>query len=193
MYPTRNDLPEATREKAITLLNARLADAVDLQTQMKQAHWNLKGPHFIALHELFDEINEEVEDYVDLIAERAVQLGGIALGTARLAAANSTLAEYPHDIAASDLHVEAVADALAAFGKAVRASIARADDLGDADTADIFTEVSRGVDKYLWFVEAHLQGEPATATARPTGPRAVNGGPNRTGGPRRTGGRTARR
>jgi starvation-inducible DNA-binding protein len=193
MYPTRNDLPEATREKAIALLNARLADAVDLQTQMKQAHWNLKGPHFIALHELFDEINEEVEDYVDLIAERAVQLGGIALGTARLVAANSTLAEYPHDIAAGELHVEAVANALATFGKAVRAEIARADDLGDADSADIFTEVSRGVDKYLWFVEAHLQGEPATARDRPAGPRAVNGGPHRTSGPRRTGGRPARR
>src|SRR5689334_18673029 len=95
MYPTRNDLPEAARTKLVDLLNARLADAVDLQTQCKQAHWNVKGPSFIALHELFDKVNGEVEDYVDLIAERAVQLGGTAKGTARQAALRSSLPEYP--------------------------------------------------------------------------------------------------
>src|SRR5436305_736048 len=94
MYPTKNDLPEGTRRQVIELLNARLADAIDLQTQTKQAHWNLKGPSFIALHKLFDEINEDVEDYVDLIAERAVQLGGVAEGTARTIAKRSSLAEY---------------------------------------------------------------------------------------------------
>src|SRR3954454_22140148 len=94
MYATKNDLPEATRTKIIDLLNARLADAIDLQTQCKQAHWNVKGPNFIALHELFDKINEEAEDYVDLIAERVVQLGGTAEGTARSVAKHSTLAEY---------------------------------------------------------------------------------------------------
>jgi starvation-inducible DNA-binding protein len=159
MYTTKNDLPEAARAELIDLLNARLADAIDLQTQMKQAHWNVKGPHFIALHELFDKINEEVEDYVDLIAERAVQLGGIANGTARQVAARSTLAEYPDSIADGPRHVEAVAEALAAFGRSVRTAIVIADDLGDADGADIFTEVSRGTDKWLWFVEAHLQAQ----------------------------------
>src|SRR5467141_4709166 len=98
MFKTKNDLPEATRVKAVELLNARLADCTDLQTQSKQAHWNVKGPHFIALHELFDKINEEVEDYVDLIAERAVQLGGAAEGTARMVAKRSSLAEYPANI-----------------------------------------------------------------------------------------------
>ena len=93
MYPTKNDLPEATRRQMIELCNARLADAIDLQTQTKQAHWNVKGPHFIALHELFDKVNEDVEDYVDLIAERAVQLGGTVEGTARSVAKRSTLAE----------------------------------------------------------------------------------------------------
>jgi starvation-inducible DNA-binding protein len=175
MYPTRNDLPEATREKAIALLNARLADAVDLQTQMKQAHWNLKGPHFIALHELFDEINEEVEDYVDLIAERAVQLGGIANGTAREVAQRSSLAEYPHEIGDGSAHVEAVSNALAAFGKGVRAAIAKADELGDADASDIFTEVSRGTDKWLWFVEAHQQAAEPEVSAAP-GPRRAHRG-----------------
>src|SRR5580693_9371980 len=95
MFKTKNDIAEKTREKVIKLLNARLADAIDLQTQTKEAHWNVKGPNFIALHELFDKINEEVEDYVDDIAERAVQLGGVAEGTARLVAKRSSLAEYP--------------------------------------------------------------------------------------------------
>src|SRR3954462_13571841 len=95
MFPTRNSLPEGVREKVCALLNARLADAIDLQSQMKQAHWNVKGPSFIAIHELFDNINEDVEDYVDDIAERAIQLGGTALGTARVVAKSSTLGEYP--------------------------------------------------------------------------------------------------
>jgi starvation-inducible DNA-binding protein len=158
-FPTRNDLPAATCTKVISLLNARLADCIDLQTQLKQAHWNVKGPTFIALHELFDRINEAVEDYVDDIAERAVQLGGTALGTARLVAARSKLAEYPHDIADCADHVAAVSDALAAFGKTARAAINEADDAGDKDTADLFTEVSRGIDKWLWFVEAHAQAK----------------------------------
>ncbi len=172
MYATKNDLPEAKRAKLVTLLNERLADAIDLQTQMKQAHWNVKGPTFIALHELFDQINEDVEDYVDLIAERAIQLGGIANGTARQVAKATTLPEYPHQIADGADHVEAVSTALAAFGKAVRAAIDKCDDLGDADAADIFTEVSRGTDKWLWFVEAHQQGAArGGAAATPLGPR----------------------
>jgi starvation-inducible DNA-binding protein len=159
MYTTKNDLSESTRTKVAHLLNARLADAIDLQTQMKQAHWNVKGPSFIALHELFDKINEDVEDYVDLIAERVVQLGDIALGTARSVAQRSQQKEYPLNIASGRDHVEAVANALATFGKAARAAIDTSDELRDKDTADIFTEVSRGVDKWLWFVEAHLQAE----------------------------------
>ena len=158
MHSTHNDLPEVTRGKVIELLDARLADATDLQTQLKQAHWNVKGPSFIALHELFDKINEAVEDYVDDLAERVVQLGGTAHGTARQVATRSTLPEYPAVSAGRD-HVEAVATALAAFAKLARTSIDQADELGDKDTADIFTEISRGVDKWLWFVEAHLQAD----------------------------------
>jgi starvation-inducible DNA-binding protein len=158
VYRTHNDLPESIRGRVVELLNARLADSIDLQTQMKQAHWNVKGPTFIALHKLFDELNEDVEDYVDLIAERVVQLGGIAQGTARRIVPRSSLVEYP-DVSAAHDHVEAVSTALATYGRLVRAGIARSDDLGDADTADIFTEISRGVDKWLWFVEAHLQAK----------------------------------
>jgi starvation-inducible DNA-binding protein len=159
MYATKNDLSESVRTKLVQLLNARLADGIDLQTQTKQAHWNVKGPNFIALHELFDKVNEDVEDYVDLIAERVVQLGGIAQGTARSVAQRSQQKEYPLEISSGRDHAEAVASALATFGKVARAAIDTSDELRDKDTADIFTEVSRGVDKWLWMVEAHLHGE----------------------------------
>jgi starvation-inducible DNA-binding protein len=159
MNSTKNDLPEPTRAAVIEMLAARLADAIDLQTQTKQAHWNVKGPTFIALHELFDKVNEDVEDYVDLLAERIVQLGGYADGGVRTSAKRSTLAEYPIRAVSGRDHADALSSALASFGKSVRAGIDTSDAAGDKDTADIFTEISRGVDKWLWFVESHLQGD----------------------------------
>jgi starvation-inducible DNA-binding protein len=159
MHPTKNDIPETTRRQMIDLCNARLADAIDLQTQTKQAHWNVKGPQFIALHELFDKVNEDVEDYVDLIAERAVQLGGATEGTARSVAKRSKLAEYPVNSGTGRQHVDALSSALAAFGKLIRGAIEESDRVGDEGTNDIFIEISRGVDKWLWMVEAHLQPE----------------------------------
>jgi len=159
MYETENDISQQRRVELNALMNQRLADAVDLQLQMKQAHWNVKGPHFIGLHELFDQIDEAVEAYVDLIAERIVQLGGIAEGTVRVSARKSRLEEYPLDIADGVAHVEAVARALSTFGEEARKTINESDELGDADTSDIFTEISRGIDKWLWFVEAHTQAE----------------------------------
>jgi starvation-inducible DNA-binding protein len=159
MYMTKNDLSETTRKNVVALCNARLADAVDLQTQCKQAHWNVKGPSFIALHELFDKINEEVEDYVDLIAERVVQLGGFAEGTARMIVKRSSLSEYATTSGNEAENVEALGAALASFCKLARRAINESADLGDADTADIFTEISRGTDKWLWMVEAHLQAD----------------------------------
>ncbi len=159
MFPTKNDLPEAVRSKVVDLLNARLADAIDLQTQCKQAHWNVKGANFIALHKLFDEINEDVEEYVDLIAERAVQLGGTAEGTARTVAKRSSLNEYAAKGGDGREHVQALSSALASFGKTARSAIAQTSEAGDADSSDVFTEISRGVDKWLWMVEAHLGGE----------------------------------
>jgi len=159
MYKTKNDIPEQVRTQVIELCNARLADAIDLQTQCKQAHWNVKGPDFIALHELFDKVTEDVEEYVDLLAERAVQLGGIADGTARSVAKRSTLPEYAAKGATGSAHVDALSTALAAFGKLTRQAIDKCGELKDADTADLFTEISRGTDKWLWFVEAHLQAD----------------------------------
>ena len=157
LHSTKNDLSQETREKLITLLNARLADASDLKSQAKQAHWNVKGMSFIALHELFDDVATAVEAHIDLIAERVTTLGGTAMGTVRLAAENSTLSEYPHEITDGAAHVDALSTALSDFGKAVRAAIDESSELGDQDTADIFTEISREIDKQLWFVEAHIQ------------------------------------
>ena len=159
LNPTRNDLPAKPRAAVVELLNASLADAVDLQSQAKQAHWNVKGPNFIALHELFDKVADEVEEFTDDIAERAVQLGGVALGTVQAVAKNSRLAAYPLDLAAGKEHVAALSSALAKFGASARAAIDTADKRGDTDTADLFTEVSRGVDKLLWFIEAHAQAK----------------------------------
>jgi starvation-inducible DNA-binding protein len=158
LYPTKNDLPEAGRLEVIALLNQRLADGLDLQAQSKQAHWNVKGPTFIALHKLFDEINADVAEYVDLIAERIVQLGGIAEGTVGVVEGRSTLLDYPLALSTGAEHVAALSDALAAFGRTVRLGIEEMNELEDAGSADILTEISRGVDKWLWFVEAHQQG-----------------------------------
>lgn len=158
-HPSKIDLPEATCREMAALLNARLADAVDLSTQMKQAHWNVKGPSFIALHELFDTIHGEVLIHGDNMAERIVTMGGVACGTAAVAAHQSGLPTYPLDIVSGNDHVEAVSVALATFGGAVRRAIAAAGAAGDADTEDLFVEISRGVDKSLWLVEAHAQGE----------------------------------
>ena len=155
LHPTKNDLSADIRSKSVELLNARLADCLDLQTQVKQAHWNVHGPNFIALHKLFDEVNEDVQDYVDGLAERCVQLGGTALGTARVAAAKSTLAEYPLTITSGHDHVAALSSVLAAFGKVARKAIDQSNEFNDLDTADLFTEISRGTDKWLWMVEAH--------------------------------------
>lgn len=159
MHTTRNDLSADLRAKVTELLNARLADMIDLHLQSKQAHWNVKGPNFIALHELFDKVAEETEEYVDEIAERVTALAGTAKGTAAVVAKTSQLEAYPLDIVNGRDHVNALANALAKAGKNVRAAIEESAKLGDADTSDLFTGVSRELDKLLWMVEAHGQAE----------------------------------
>ena len=157
---TRNSLPKKICVEITVLLQERLADSIDLMMQAKQAHWNVKGRNFIALHELFDKVYTDAGTYVDVIAERIVQLGGTAYGTIRVAAKQSILPEYPLDISSGKNHVAELAHAIAFYGKLIRKAIAHASRLEDADTADIFTEVSRGADSNLWFVEAHEQAEP---------------------------------
>jgi starvation-inducible DNA-binding protein len=150
---TRNDLGVEVHEKATTLLNQHLADATDLYSQTKQAHWNVKGMQFFQLHELFDTLADSVEDYVDLIAERATSLGGAACGTVRLSAAASRLPEYPLDARNGR---QALAARFSILAASSRAAIDAANAMGDADTGDVFTEVSRGLDKHLWLLESHL-------------------------------------
>jgi len=157
MYKTKIDLSEKTRRNVIVILNERLSDAIDLQSQIKQAHWNVKGPYFIALHELFDKISDAVLEEIDEIAERITSLGGTAEGTVAVAAKRSKLKNYPLSITAGKDHLLYLSTQLSVFGKAVRAGIDETDELGDADTADLFTQISREIDKYLWFIEAHLQ------------------------------------
>jgi starvation-inducible DNA-binding protein len=158
LNPTGNDLNSNTKTVAIALLNARLADAIDLALLTKQAHWNIKGPQFIALHEMIDGFRTEIDTHVDTMAERAVQLGGTALGTSQVVATSTALAPYPTDIYKSDDHLHALVERYASAANSVRAAIDEASDAGDADTADIFTAYSRALDKSLWFLEAHLQG-----------------------------------
>lgn len=155
MHKTKNDLPQDVREQVVGILNSRLADAMDLKSQAKQAHWNVKGMNFIALHELFDQVATDVETHIDDIAERITTLGGTALGTVRVAASKSTLSEYPLEITDGLSHVDALSTALSDFGKVVRSNIDVTNDLGDADTADLLTGISRSIDKFTWFVEAH--------------------------------------
>jgi starvation-inducible DNA-binding protein len=158
MHNTKIDIAEDKRTRLIELLNQRLADSADLKSQAKQAHWNVKGMHFIALHELFDKVAAAADEHTDLIAERITTLGGTAYGTVRQAAQKSSLAEYPLEITDGTAHVDALSSVLADFGKKVRADIDTTSEIGDQDTADLLTEISRETDKNLWFVEAHIQG-----------------------------------
>ena len=153
---TRIDVAPKLRSSMIALLNQQLADTLDLYTQVKQAHWNVKGPHFIALHELFDKLAEELEGPVDDIAERITALGGVANGTARIAARASRLKEFPDGRIDGLKAVAALADRYAALAASTRAAIDTVAKQGDADTSDLFTGISRGLDKALWFLEAHL-------------------------------------
>jgi starvation-inducible DNA-binding protein len=158
IHPTRNDLPESARKQVIPLLNAHLADGIDLALQAKQAHWNVKGPHFLPLHELFDKLYDEASEWNDLVAERGVQLGGTAEGTLQSVAAKTRLNPYKVELTSGKDHLEALTDALATYGRSTREAIETASRAGDADTADLFTEISRASDKMLWFLESHLRG-----------------------------------
>ncbi len=162
MHKTRNHLPSNAKAVAIDLLNARLADGIDLALATKQAHWNLKGPQFIGIHEMLDGFRTAQDEWNDTMAERVAQLGGTAFGTTQAVAAATKLPSYPTNIYAIADHLAALIDRYAHLGNALHENIDQSAEAGDADTADIFTEVSRGIDKQLWFLEAHVQ-EPTGA------------------------------
>jgi starvation-inducible DNA-binding protein len=173
LHPTRIDIPADARTKIVMLLNQTLAATSDLKSQVKQAHWNVKGTDFYQLHLMFDEMAAELEEYVDTIAERITALGGYAMGTVRMAAENSILPEFPVDILAGMEHVTALADRFAPYAKHIREAIDKTDELGDVDTSDLYTEVSRTIDKRLWFLEAHLQASTTNTTNNGNGKTAT--------------------
>ncbi len=157
-HETQIDLSLKQRTPVIESLNLLLAHGLDLKTQVKVAHWNVKGPQFMALHELFDTMAAELEDYNDMMAERITTLAGTAYGSIRDAVEHSTLPAYPYEIFEGQAVVRVLAQRYAQFGKLLRDSIPYTEGHHDADTVDLFTEVSRSIDKRLWFLEAHLQG-----------------------------------
>lgn len=157
LHETAIDISGKARIQLVELLNQTLADTFDLHSQVKQAHWNVKGPDFFQLHTLFDQLASELDEYVDEIAERVTTLGGTARGTTRMAAEASNIEEYPDDISNGTDHLAALIERYAAYCRLVREGIDKSAELGDADTADLYTEISRGVDKRLWFLEAHTQ------------------------------------
>ncbi len=156
LLPTKNDLPTDSRSAVIEMLNARVADTIDLALATKQAHWNIKGMTFIGVHELLDQLRGALDGYVDEMAERAVQLGGVALGTTQVVEAESTLDPYPTEIHTIKDHLNALVERYGKVANVVRVNIDDADEAGDAGTADLFTGVARGLDKWLWMLEAHL-------------------------------------
>ena len=157
MYSSGIDLPDNVRSSSIALLNARLADSIDLAAQLKYAHWNVHGPHFISLHQLFDSLHDEVDGHADLMAERVAAFGGTAGGTLQEVITATTLSTYPTDASTEHAHLEALSHALTAFASKARAAIQDTTDAGDLGTADIFTEISRAIDKALWKIEAHFR------------------------------------
>lgn len=158
LYSSRIDLPAEIRTRSVQILNSTLAAALDIWSQVKQAHWNVKGKNFYQLHLLFDDVASVLYEHIDLIAERATSLGGVAHGTARNAAQSSFLPEYPDtEKMREDEHIIAVAERLAAYAKHLREAIDKTADLNEQGTNDLFVQISREVDKKLWFLEAHLQ------------------------------------
>lgn len=156
-FPPTNDLKSNAKQVSIGVLNARVAAGIDLALLTKQAHWNLKGPQFIAVHEMLDGFRTQVDTAVDPMAERVVQLGGTALGTTQSVAQATTLKPYPTEIYAVADHLNALIERYSAVANGVRSGIDQTAQAGDADTADILTGISRDLDKALWFLEAHVQ------------------------------------
>ncbi len=156
-FETKIDLPEEARDELVRILNQQLADSFVLFSHTKQAHWNVKGMEFYQLHELFDELAEELLGYVDMIAERITALAGTALGTVEMAAGATGLPELSAELASGQEFLEALIDRYGQHANTVREAIDTADELGDMATSDLFTEVVRGLDKSLYFLEAHLR------------------------------------
>lgn len=158
MYKSPSPLPAETRSKIADTLNARLADGLDLHSQIKVAHWNIKGPQFAALHPLFETFAVSLAAHNDSIAERAVTLGGRAYGTARHVAKVSSLPEYPQDTQRDMEHVRLLAERIEKYLEGARESRSVGEKLGDTDTVDLLTGIITEFEKHAWFLRASLEG-----------------------------------
>ncbi len=157
LHKTKISIPEKKRIELIKMLNKSLASTSDLSIQMKHAHWNIKGKEFIALHKLFDEIAEEVENQVDVIAERVTSLGGTALGTVQEIVKNTNLRTFPIDIFDLEKIITHLSHNFAILGELARDHMDASEKLDDMATNDVYIDLARMLDKNLWFLEAHLQ------------------------------------
>ena len=156
LHTARIDIPPEIRAYLITLLNSTLSCSVDLRSHIKQAMWTVKGADVLQLQALFATMATELEAYADLVAERIAVLGGVARGTARTAATQSTLLEYPSDLIEGSAHVLALAERFASYSTALRTSMKHATDVEDVGSAALYTDITRGVEKRLGLLEAHL-------------------------------------
>lgn len=156
LHKSRIDLGNNVRESMVGTLNETLATAIDLMLQTKEAHWNIRGENFIALHKFFDELHDVVREHVDTIAERITSLGGFAEGRLQKVSERTALKPYPSNTKEAE-HLAALAAGFAGLGKDARANIDKTTEAGDADTADLYTALSRDMDKYLWMIEAHIE------------------------------------
>src|ERR1700722_8652341 len=156
MGDIKTDLKKSAIERSITLLNPALASATDLLLSTKEAHWNVKGPNFMSIHLFFDKLYTEVAEYVDDLAERTIEMGGYAHGTLKDTVKGTILPAYPESLHTEKEHIQALVSQFVAFSIHIRNGIDKADEAGDKDTADLFTQISRALDKQIWFLEAHL-------------------------------------
>lgn len=155
-FPNHVALPDDAKKTLVATLNVALATTTDLHSQVKQAHWNIKGPQFFARHELFDTMARRLRDFADSIAERATTLGGYAEGTSRLSAEASRLPEYDLRAVDGKHHIKVLVDRFSEYTKFVRSAIQEAADSGDPATEDLYTEVLRATELDMWFLESHL-------------------------------------
>ena len=160
---TRIGMPPEIRLDVITMLNQTLACTVDLRSQVRQACWNIKGKDFSLLHPIFAAMLSELQMYTDMVAERITVLGGVVMGTVRMAATQSKLPEYPDAVMEGDGHVQALVERFGRYAVTLRDDIALAADVEDAGSAAVYTDISRGVDRQLWILETHLRRQGGSA------------------------------
>lgn len=152
--PSRNDLNDNAKKTSVEVLGGVLADSIDLYNMTRHAHWNVKGPQFLSLHELFEQFYTQLATDIDDVAERLVTLGGTAMGVSQAIPGTTRLPPYPAEIRQGQEHLVQLLQRYGRVAKALREGIDATDEAGDADTADLLTGLSRNIDKAVWMMEA---------------------------------------